>query len=71
MSKEIDTLFDKLAQAEVGLQGSELIFVSRKGIVRGVFTRRSSLAGAIEFARSLGESAPVIVEDYTGVAWEN
>jgi hypothetical protein len=70
MSKEIDQLMDKLAQAEVGAPGSELIFVS-KGIVRAVFTRRSSLDAAIAFAMSLGEAMPVIVEDHSGIVWEN
>jgi hypothetical protein len=70
-TKELDELFDKLAQAEVGLRGSELIFVSMRGTVRAVFTRRSSLQQAIEFARSLGEQQEVVVEDHSGVAWEN
>jgi len=66
-----------LASKEVGMPGSPFVFVTVRGRVRAVFTRgRRDLAAAIKFARSLpgGFSeemgSDVLVEDETGVAWD-
>jgi hypothetical protein len=62
---------EKLATEEVGAHNSSLIFVTEEGVVRAVFTRRSDMEAAIDFAEGLPSRNAVIVEDHTGVAWEN
>ena len=63
---------ERLASEEVGKPGgSSLIFVSEEGIIRAVFTDRSDMEAAIQFADSLPRRSSVIVEDETGVVWEN
>ena len=62
---------EKLARDEVGDDKSPPIFVTEDGVVRAVFTKRSDLDAAINFADSLPSRHVVVVEDRTGIAWEN
>ena len=76
MASKIPAL-EKLARDEVGKPGgSSLIFVTEKGVIRAAFTatradRRMVMDMAIEFAGQLPSRHPVVVEDQTGIAWEN
>ena len=69
-SKKVPAL-EKLATKEVGKTNSPLIFVNEEGVIRAVFTSSSDFDAAVRFARGLPSSHAVIVEDHTGVAWEN
>lgn len=62
---------EHLATQEVGSERSPLIFVTEEGAVRAVFTIPSDMDAAIEFARSLPQRRAVVIEDRTGIAWEN
>jgi hypothetical protein len=70
MASKVPTL-EKLATKEVGATNSQLIFVTEEGVVRAVFTSRSDFQSAVNFANTLSRRRAVIVEDHTGVAWEN
>lgn len=70
MANRIQVL-ERLATKEVGKHNSPMIFVTEEGAVRAVFTSRADMDAAISFADSLPRSHVVIVEDHTGVAWEN
>jgi len=66
--------FEKLASQEVGLSGSPYFFVSHNHEIVAVFSKKRNvveLDNVIDFAQSLGNGAPVLVEDSTGTAWEN
>lgn len=65
---------ENLARDEVGKSGSPLLFVTRNGDVVAVFVKTRGYVGldeAVDFAERLGESCAVVVEDSSGVAWEN
>lgn len=69
-SRKIPAL-ERLATEQVGANDSSLIFVTEEGVVRAVFTRRSDMDAAISFAEHLPSRNAVVIEDHTGVAWEN
>jgi hypothetical protein len=70
MARRIQEL-EHLATQEVGKERSPLIFVTENGTVRAVFTLPSDMDAAVEFAHGLSRNLPVVIEDCTGVAWEN
>ena len=62
---------EKLASDEVGKPGgSPLIFVTVDGDVRAVFTQRSDMDAAMDFAEGL-EGREILVEDETGTVWSS
>ena len=71
MPNRVVRVLENLATEEVGKNSSTMIFVTEEGVVRAVFTQRSDMDAAIEFAGRLPRRRPVVVEDHTGVAWEN
>jgi len=68
---------ESLASREVGKSGSPLVFVSVNGEIVAAFVKRRGFDDpsikdlALDFARNLGERAPVVLEDSSGVDWEN
>ena len=65
------SVLEKLASDEVGKPGgSSLIFVTVDGDVRAVFTQRSDMDAAMDFAEGL-EGREIVVEDETGTVWSS
>lgn len=60
---------ESLATEEVGKAGSPLIFVSINYHITAVFF--NDMIGAKAYAEAQSDSVPVIIEDHTGIAWEN
>jgi hypothetical protein len=63
-------ILEDIARREVGKSGSPYVFITQNGVVRAVFTGgRADIDRAIETAETL--TGEVVVEDSTGVRWEN